>query len=403
MSLRVVLAVGEFRALCAAELLSWIGDQLARVALTILVYQRTSSAGLTGLTYALTFLPSMLGGVLLGGLADRYPRREVMITLDLLCAAFLGLMAIPGMPLLPMCALLSAVTFLRGPYKAAQLAFLADVLTGDRYTAGLVIRHIIIQSAQVAGFAGGGVLVARVGASSGLAIDAVTFVAAALLIAFGCRHRPAMAREDRKRISPGSGLMVVWRDPRLRSLTALCWLAGFHVAPEGLAAPYAATLGAGSVAVGLILASDPVGSVIGAFVFGRLVPERIRVKTVGLLGAITGLPLILCVFHPGLVASIVIFAFCGALAMSYQLQVGASFVRIVPDESRAQGLGVMSSGLITAQGLGTLAAGALADVIGPAVTVAVAGAAAVVIGAQPALTWTRALRSPSPMNAELAR
>lgn len=75
-----VLAVREFRALWAAELLSITGDQLARVGLAVLVFARTSSASLTALTYALTFLPALLGGVLLGGLADRFPRRGVMIT-----------------------------------------------------------------------------------------------------------------------------------------------------------------------------------------------------------------------------------------------------------------------------------------------------------------------------------
>src|SRR5690242_6808881 len=90
-------AVGEFRALWVAELFSQMGDQFARVALAVLVYQRTSSALLTGLVYALTYVPSFVGGVLLSGLADRHPRREVVFTVDLLRAVLVGLMAIPGL------------------------------------------------------------------------------------------------------------------------------------------------------------------------------------------------------------------------------------------------------------------------------------------------------------------
>lgn len=67
-----VLRVPEFRAMLLAELFSIVGDQLARVALALLVFQRTDSAALTALTYALTFVPSVLGGALLSGLADRY-------------------------------------------------------------------------------------------------------------------------------------------------------------------------------------------------------------------------------------------------------------------------------------------------------------------------------------------
>jgi len=61
---REVFGVAEFRALWFAELFSIAGDQLARVALSVMVFRDTGSAALTGLTFALTFLPSLLGGIL---------------------------------------------------------------------------------------------------------------------------------------------------------------------------------------------------------------------------------------------------------------------------------------------------------------------------------------------------
>ena len=42
-----VLADAQFRALWVAQLLSVLGDQVARVALAVLVYAETASAGLT--------------------------------------------------------------------------------------------------------------------------------------------------------------------------------------------------------------------------------------------------------------------------------------------------------------------------------------------------------------------
>lgn len=50
---------------------------------------------------------------------------------------------------------------------------------------------------------------------------------------------------------------------------------------------------------------------------------------------------------------------------------------------------MMSSGLITVQGLGTLAGGAVAELVGPANAVALAGAAGILPGLRPAWTWTR--------------
>lgn len=203
-----VLAVGEFRALWLAELFSQLGDQVARVAIAVLVYQRTDSAALTGLTYALTYLPSLVGGLTLSWIGDRYPRRQVIFVIDLLRAALVGLMALPGAPLPVLGVLLAAMTALSGPFKAAQLALLADVLKGEQYVLGLSIRQITIQSAQIAGFLGGGLLAQGLTPSTGLVLDAATFAMSALLVRFGVQHRQAAAadRGPRRMLAGGFGL-----------------------------------------------------------------------------------------------------------------------------------------------------------------------------------------------------
>jgi len=71
-SYREVFAIGEFRALWSAHVLSFVGDQFAQVAIAILVYGRTHSPFLTALAYALTYLPPIAGGPLLSGLADLF-------------------------------------------------------------------------------------------------------------------------------------------------------------------------------------------------------------------------------------------------------------------------------------------------------------------------------------------
>ena len=80
---RDVFAVPEFRALWGAQLLSVIGDQLARVALTVLVYDRTRSALLAAITFVASIVPTFVGGVTLAWLADRYPRLWRRIALEL--------------------------------------------------------------------------------------------------------------------------------------------------------------------------------------------------------------------------------------------------------------------------------------------------------------------------------
>lgn len=393
-----VLRVGEFRSMWLAEFFSVAGDQVARVALTVLVFQRTNSAALTGLTYALTFVPALLGGILLSGLGDRYPRRDVMIVNDVARAVLVLMMIVPGVPLWLLCVLVALMTLLSGPFKAAQQALLPDVLAGDKYMVGMAIRNITGQAAQLIGFAGGGLLIAKLGASSGLAVNAATFVVSAALLLTVRRRPAAAAHADVSRsflTSTVTGARLVWRDPYLRTLVALNWLAGFYVVAEALAAPYAPEIGAGAAAVGLLMAADPLGSVIGAIIFGRWVPERIQARVIGVLGVLAGIPLALCVFRPGLVVSIVLFAISGMLATGYNIQGTVSFVRRLPNAYRAQGSGLNSSGLITVQGLGALAAGALADVIGAANAIAAAGAAGAVVALPIAVAWARSRHTPS--------
>src|SRR5262249_46168933 len=102
---REVFAVGEFRALWLAQALSFIGDQLAQVALAVLVYARPHDALLSALTYALTYLPPILGGPVLSALADLFPRRTGMVVCDLVRAVLVFLMAWRNLPFWTLCAL----------------------------------------------------------------------------------------------------------------------------------------------------------------------------------------------------------------------------------------------------------------------------------------------------------
>ncbi|MEV6606032.1 MFS transporter [Kutzneria sp. NPDC051319] len=406
---RSVLAVADFRWLWAGEALSQAGDQLARVALAVLVFQRTSSPALTALSYALTFVPTLIGGALLGWVADRVARRTVMVACDLARALLVAAMAVPGMPLPVLYLLLIGVTLLGGPFRAAQQALLPDVLAGDLYVSALALRGMTIQSAQLAGFACGGVLVAALTPSWALFIDALTFLASAILVRTGVQHPAAVspptssAEPTSARGSVLAGVRVVFGDPAARALAVLSWLAGFYVVPEGLAAPYAAAIGTGTVGVGLLMAADPAGSVVGAFVFARWVPERVRPKVLGLLAVLAGLPLLACAAQPGLLVSLAALGVSGALAQAYQTQDTASLARAVPSAGRAQVMGIVVSGLVTVQGLGVLVAGVLADVIGTPLTIGLAGVGGMAVGLPAALSWHRARRRSAPGLPESSR
>jgi hypothetical protein len=378
---RDVLGVGEFRVLWIAHAQSRLGDQLARVAIAVLVFGRTSSALLTSLTYALTFLPPLVSAPLLTGLADRHPRRSVLVATDLCRMTLVGLMALPGVPLPAIAGLLAVMVSLQPLYSAARNAMLPTVLAGERYVLGLGLVNLTDGIMLVGGFVFGGVLLTWLGSGAALGVDAVTFAVSALLVRLGTRpHRPAPAPGSAP--TPGArrsvlrGARLVWGDARLRTLVLLVWLYGFYIAPEGVAAPYAAQLGGGAAPVGLLMAADPVGQGVGAVALSRWVRPASRPRLIGPLAALAGVPLVGSALHPAVPWVIVAWAVTGALA-SYVMLAVAEFTLALPDDRRGQAFGVLASGLQTAQGLGMVLAGALVGPIAPSVSVAMCGAAGV--------------------------
>ena len=370
---REVFAVGEFRALWLAQLLSVAGDQLARVAMTVLVFDRTHSALWTALTYAVTFLPWLIGGLALSGLADRRPRREVMVACDVARMVLVCLMAVVSLKsasaaaLWIMVALLFVVTLLDSPFKSARSAMMPDVLPGDRYVLGIAVTQTTIQVGMAAGFALGGLVVAVVGVRAALLADAATFAVSAGLIWFWVHQRPAAV--DGAADGPSqlaeivAGVRLVFGDRRLRTLMLLGWLVAFYVVPTGLAAPYAAATHSSlpiAVSTGLIFAAGPFGTALGAVVFGRIVPPASRQRWMGTMAVAACGVLLLCWLQPGLITSLVIIAASGACA-SYQLAANAAFVAAVPPERRGQAFGLANGGMQVTQGLWIVLAGAAAS------------------------------------------
>jgi predicted MFS family arabinose efflux permease len=389
-----VFAIAEFRALWLAYTQSVLGDQLARIALAVLVFARTGSPAWTALTYALTMLPALVSGVTLSGLADRFPRRNVMISADLTRAALVAVMALPGMPLPLMAGILVVTQLAEAPFGAAQGAMLPAVVGERRYEQGQRVLLVTYQTGLLVGFAAGGLVVAWLGPRLALTVDAATFLASALLIRIGVRARAAAAQPGARlglvsQIRDGTRLVLA--DRRLRSLVGLGWLAGFTVVPEGLAVPFAEQVGAGAAAVGFLLAADPAGTIVGVYLLGRpWIGEPRRIRWLGPLAIATSLPLLCYLAQPGLLAAILLLAISGAFS-AYQITAGATFVRLTPDHQRGQALGLARSGLTAVQGIGVAVGGLLAQWSGTVTgTIGLAGAAGLLCAVGAAVAWHRA-------------
>lgn len=396
--------VRGFRMLWLAGLLSVAGDQLARVALSILVFQRTGSAALSAATYALSMLPALVSGALLSWLADRFPRRRVLVVCDAVRAALVALMAVPAVPLPLMAALLVLVQLAEAPFSAAQGAVLPELL-GARYEAGQAVQQVTTQLCLVLGFAVAAFVVTGVGAHAALAIDAATFAVSALLIRAGLGHHPPPAAEPgaaatwwrRSWRQVAAGAVVVGKDRTLGTLVWLGWLALFTVVPEGLAVPFAHQVGAGGGWIGVLLAAEPAGAVAGALLL-RLVARPVRVRALGLLAVGTAAPLAAYWTRPDLGTALALL-FASGLCSAYQVTAGATFVQLSPAAMRGRALGFARTGMIAGQGLGVVAGGLLAQLAGAATAIAWAGTAGALVAFAAAAAWSR--RRPDAVSAAL--
>ena len=384
-----LLALGEFRALWLAQIGSVLGDQLARVALTLQVYGRTHSALLAAVTFAASVVPVFAGGVLLGGLADRYPRRRVMIACDIIRIVLVLAMTVPHLPIALLVVLLFAVTMAGAPFSSARAAIYPDVLRGELYELGTAVTLTTYQFAQVLGLALGGAAVSLAGVRGALIVDAGTFAISALLIWLWVRPRPAARSAE---AAPSSrtadllaGLRLVFRNPELRTPMLLGWLAAFYNAPEAIATPLAAGLGAGALGVGLILASAAFGASVGAIAFGRLASPATRLRWMRPLAVASCLTLTAFALRPDFQLALVIL-FVAGLCDCYQIVAVTLFVRATPDSHRGMAFGLATAGMSLGQGSAMIVAGAAAQHYAPATVVAVAGAlgavAAILISAR---------------------
>ncbi|WOX22003.1 MFS transporter [Streptomyces solicathayae] len=357
-----VFRVREFRFVFVAHLFSLLGVVVSELALTVLVYQTTRSPLLSALTFALGFLPYLVGGTLLAGLADRIPPRRILVVCDLVCAGCVALMVVPATPVAVLLALRCAIAVVSPVFNGTRMATLADILgDGDLFVLGRSLLRIVSQSALLAGFAVGGVLLTVVPPRGALVITTATFLVSALLLRLGTARRPARAADG-----PREGIRATWgilRDRRVRALMLAFWVPPlFAVVPEALAAPYADHIDVSTAALGLLMCALPVGTIAAELLAGSVLGTAARARIVLPLVAAGVLPYLLYALTPGVALAALALFLAGATG-AYTLGLDAWFVAAVPEEQRGRAMTLMTAGMMTVQGVGMAAAGVAAEFV----------------------------------------
>jgi MFS family permease len=377
---REVFAVRPFRVLFLSRSLAIAADTLRIVALSVLVFAATGSAWLSAVAFAIGFLPQVAGGLLLGSLSDRLRPRPLIVSGYLVeSAAALALATVP-MPTWFALVLVAAVAAGTPVFGGASSRLVADVLTGDAYVLGRSVTSMAAGGAQLLGLAAGGIAVAAVGPAHALLVTAACHLVAAATVRFGLPDFPAPPARSpaAARSAVGQSWAVnthLLADPWIRRLLLVQWLpCAFVVAVEALLVAYVGVRGLPAAATGLLLACSPAGMLLGELVVGRLVAPPIRVRLVAPLVLVLGLPPVALALDPPLAVCAALIVLSGS-GFAYALGLQRPFVDAVPEASRGQAFGLLSTGLMTLQGLGPVLFGAVAQAAGVRWAIAVAGLA----------------------------
>ena len=375
------LADRSLRRLWYARIVSELGNWAARIALSLHVYAESGSALAATAVTAVSVLPHLGIGQVLGTLADRFPHRRVMVTADVVRGLLYLVLAATDLPV----PWILALAFLAGmgdpPFVAAYSAALPQ-LAGDRY---LVVQTLFTSTRQVmvlSGFALGGVLVAASSPTIALALNGASFFLGALLL-LGIRSTRSSERGRREHlIRPAVRALT---SDRLIVVSAGVVTMGalLGIAVESLVVAYAAHLDVGPTGAGLLAAVAPAAAVVTSFFLpsaGRhQALVRLVCRTSAVMTAVAGL-----VFLVDSPMPLVLVGFLAAGAMDVlTVPAGVVIGQRLPQASRGTAFSFLEGVLMTAHALGAVTAGLLASVVAvptAAAMLAVPAGAAAVLG-----------------------
>lgn len=360
------LGLRDFRRLWAADMISLLGDWAARLALTVLVLDRTGSPAWAAAVTAVSLAGFVGLGQVLATFADRFGRVSVMIVADLARAACFGAMLLE----VPVGALL-VLAFVAGlatpPFEAARSAALPDLVPEDRYGDCLALAGISVQASLVLGYALGGALVHLLGTEVALGINAASFLVSALLLLSLRATRAASPADERDTVrgSLASAVAELFGDRMVRRALAIVAITGgLGTVDEALVVPYADHVDIPVGLVGLLAASVPIGTLIGTALIPTSGDHHRLLRAAGICAAVTAAAAVpLYWMEVGALGAFAAFVISGgmfAVSIPTNVVIGTRLRR----DSRASAMGIAVGILMGSQAAGAALGGVVASTVG---------------------------------------
>lgn len=397
----------NFRLWIAAQLVSLAGTWMQHTAQFWLMYRLTDSGLMLGLTGTLTLLPNLLLAFAGGAIADRFPRRGVLVAvkaLAMLQATLLGLLALTGTVqpwhILALALFLGLVQALELPVRQA---FVVELVPRALLPNAIGLVSSSFHVARFAGPAVAGVLIARLGEGPVILLNAASFTAPLLALwAMRLAARPAAAPGGHAGEGVFAGLAYARGHRPIRlTLVMIAAVSLLGSAATVLMPVFAAEVyGRGPETLGLLMGMLGAGSLLGALSLAWRREHGSQRRWVALAGLAVGAGLLGFSLSQVLWLGLVWLPLVGFAATTV-FATGNAFIQVnVPDGLRGRVMALFAIALHGMVSLGQLALGALADLAGAPAAVSASALLLLVVSSLLAL---RLLRQPGGAAPEASR
>lgn len=372
----------DFRLLWFGTIFMSAGQWIQQVTLGWLTYDLTGSAVLLGALNGLRALPFLVTGPLAGVAADRMDRQKLLLGIQavLMTAAFLmGMLVSSGHLQVWHLFVFSAITATAWSFnQPVRQTLVPGVVPRTHLTNAVALNSLGFNLTKVAGPALGGVLIASFGAAGNFFVQAAAYVV--VLVSISCIQTSFAP-------APGSGhasvfanlregLHYVWSRPIVRALMIAGLVPNILATYQTMMPVFQKdVLKLGPDALGLMIAAPGVGAVLSALLLASIA-SKVRRKGLLLLAALglLGGFLILFARAESLPVALLTLVGVGGAHIFYAAMTNTIIQIIVPDELRGRVLSIymLDHGLSP---LGAMLAGTSTQLIGPQITMAMMGAA----------------------------
>lgn len=363
--------------LLTANAISLVGNMLSAIAVPWFVLQTTGSATQTGITGFFTVFPVVLAGLFGGTLVDRLGYKRTSIIADIASGVTTALIPLLyftiGLEFWQLMVLVFLGALLDAPGSTARSALVPELAEMARMPIerATSLIHIMERGARLVGAPLSGLLIALIGTENVLWFNAASFFISAGIITVMIKSHPSI-RQDEER-QPGNyfgelrdGLRFIFDDKLLLAIVIMVMVTNFLDAVfGGVVQPvFVKQVYGQALDLGLLIAANGGGAVIGALIFSAVGPRLPRHTVFVIAFVLTSLKFFLYAMYPPLWVALVFVVLFSMGAGPLNPIIGAVEYERVPKNMRGRVGGAISAGAWSAMPLGMLIGGVVTEQFG---------------------------------------